>query len=57
MDLNGLKYALSVLSLIALVLALVSYFSHNIHLAVILMIVGVVLKLGELIIRFTHKRN
>ncbi len=56
MDLNGLRYGLSVLSLLALVLALVSYFSHNLHLAVILMIVGVVLKLGELIIRFSHKK-
>ncbi len=52
MDLNGIRYALSALSLIALVLALVLYFGHDLHKSHILIVTAVVMKLVEIVIRF-----
>ncbi len=54
---NEIKSVLSISSLLALVIALVCYFSNSYKTAVILLIVGVVLKVAELILRFTHKRQ
>lgn len=53
---NEIKATLSIVSLLALIIALVCYFSNAQQTAVILLIVGVVCKVAELIIRFSHKR-
>jgi len=59
MDLNGLRTVLSALSLIALVLALVLWFSNSHTGAYILIAVGVVMKIAEIITRLVlkHQKN
>ena len=53
---NEIKATLSIVSLLALVIALVCYFSHEAKIAIILLLVGVICKVAELILRFSHKR-
>ena len=57
MDLNGLRYALSALALIMLVLAVVMYFSHNLHSTLIFIGVGVAFKLAEIVVRILLKNK
>ena len=59
MDLNGLKTAFSVLSLVALVLAVVLFFSHDIQKCYVFIAAGVILKVAEVVIRIVmrHRKN
>ncbi len=54
---NEIKALLSIVSLLALVVALVFYFLHNLKASVILILVGVVCKVAEVIIRISRKKN
>lgn len=57
MDINGLRYALSIISLIAIVIAIVGYFSNDRTLFIVLLAVGVACKIAEVVIRICHKKK
>lgn len=57
MGYNEIKATLSIVSLLFLIIAVVCYFSASYKLSAILLVVGVVAKLIELILRFAHKRK
>ncbi len=57
MDRNSLRTALSAISLLIVVIAVVCYFSKDLKTAFWLTIVAIVCKTAELIVRFTAKKH
>ncbi|MBQ9201445.1 MAG: hypothetical protein IJ154_03625 [Bacteroidales bacterium] len=57
MDRNSLKTALSAISLLAVIIAVVCYFAKDLKTAFWLTAAGIVCKVAELIVRFTTKKN